>query len=253
MLVRGNKPEEEPWFVPPHVSRVTTLSPSAAVSSAFTRCQRKHVAFGGHPPYNRYSAATVPVLGVCVASSRPTSDTVIPTARAGLRLIELTEADLPAYYALVDRDREHLSRLGDHTELRDATVESATAEFRHPKSDSLRGGIWLHDTLIGRADLSLRAPSHYVLGYWLGENYTGQGNATVACQALIAYACAVLQATDIFAGVTKGNAPSEALLARLGFQPIVDRGTYTRFHLPLSGEPVRRSAPAAGRQATPSE
>jgi hypothetical protein len=43
-----------------------------------------------------------------------------------------------------------------------------------------------------------------------------------------------LGATDVYAGVTKGNAKSEALLGRLGFQVVEDRGSYTLFTLPLA-------------------
>jgi len=51
---------------------------------------------------------------------------------------------------------------------------------------------------------------------------------------LIAYGQAALVAKTIWAGVTNGNAKSEAVLARLGFQAVSDQGTYTRFNLPLT-------------------
>jgi RimJ/RimL family protein N-acetyltransferase len=68
----------------------------------------------------------------------------------------------------------------------------------------------------------------------LGGEFTGRGYATAACKALIAYGKAELGATTIYAGVTKGNVKSEALLVRLGFQAVADRGTYTRFMPPLT-------------------
>ena len=85
--------------------------------------------------------------------------------------------------------------------------------------------------MIGRVDLIPRTPGDFVLGYWLGGEFTGKGYATEACRALIAYGKAELGATNIYAGVTKGNIKSEALLGRLGFE---DRGTYTLFTLPLT-------------------
>ena len=61
-----------------------------------------------------------------------------------------------------------------------------------------------------------------------------RGYATAARKALIDYGKAELDATDVLAGVTKGNAKSEALLGRLGFRAVEDRGTYTLFALPLT-------------------
>jgi RimJ/RimL family protein N-acetyltransferase len=66
-----------------------------------------------------------------------------------------------------------------------------------------------------------------------GGEFTSKGYATAACEALIAYGKAQLGARTIYAGVTKGNAKSEALLGRLGFDAVEDRGTYTRFRLSL--------------------
>jgi RimJ/RimL family protein N-acetyltransferase len=108
------------------------------------------------------------------------------------------------------------------------------ASLHTPDDRPTQFGIWLDGQLIGRADLNPRTPGNFVLGYWLGSQFTGKGYATAACQALIAYGKAELDATNIWAGVTKGNAKSEALLARLGFHAVADQGTYTRFKLPLS-------------------
>ena len=135
---------------------------------------------------------------------------------------------------MVDRNRSHLTQRGDYSDLGAATPESATASLHERDGGNARFGIWLDDRLIGRADLCPRTPGHFVLGYWLGSEDTGKGYATMACKALIDHGKARLGATDIFAGVTKGNAKSEALLGRLGFRVVEDRGTYTLFTLPLT-------------------
>ena len=197
----------------------------------------------------------------------------IGTDIPNLQLIELTPEDADAYYDLVDRNRGHLTRHcdyqdlgeatpgsvaakltdGDFQDLGEATPGSLAAEFSNPDDRIARFGIWLDGQLIGRADLNQRTPEifilgywlggadlnqctpgNFVLGYWLGGEFTGKGYATVACKALIAYGRAELNATTIYAGVTKGNVKSEALLGRLGFRAIADRGTYTRFRLPLT-------------------
>jgi ribosomal-protein-serine acetyltransferase len=61
----------------------------------------------------------------------------------------------------------------------------------------------------------------------------------MACKALIHYGQTNLGATDIYAGVTKGNAASESLLGRLGFERVEDRDTYTLFQLALSDNDQR--------------
>ena len=92
-------------------------------------------------------------------------------------------------------------------------------------------GVWLGDALIGRVDLVGREEGNFVLGYWLDHEHTRHGYATSACHALIEYGRSDLNATDIWAGVTKGNIASEKLLERLGFERVADMGTYNRFHL----------------------
>ena len=146
----------------------------------------------------------------------------------------LAPEDAHIYYALVDRNRGHLTQHGDWTDLGEATLESVQVDLVHFEGLSTSFGIWLDGQLIGRADLNPRTHGNFVLAYWLGGEFTGKGYATAACQALIAYGKAELGATIIWAGVTKGNTKSEALLRRLGFQAVADRGTYTRYKLPLS-------------------
>jgi ribosomal-protein-serine acetyltransferase len=158
----------------------------------------------------------------------------IATDIPNLRLVALTPDDAEAYYDLIDRNRGHLTQHGDWTELGEATPESAKASLDNPDGRNAQFGIWLEERLIGRADLCPRTPGNVVLGYWLGSEFTGKGYATAACKALIAHGKAALGATTVYAGVTKGNTKSEALLGRLGFRLVEDRGDYTLFRLPLS-------------------
>ena len=165
--------------------------------------------------------------------AEPRGRTTIATAMPTLRLVTLTSADATTYYELVDRNRKHLTQHGDWTDLGEATPESVIESLHNPDGRDARFGIWLDGRLIGRADLNARTPGNVVLSYWLGHEFTGEGYATAACKALIAYGKAELGATNVYAGVTKGNTKSEALLGRLGFRAIEDRGAYTLFRLPL--------------------
>jgi ribosomal-protein-serine acetyltransferase len=159
---------------------------------------------------------------------------IIATDVSNLRLVALTPEDADAYYALVDRNRTHLTQHGDWQDLGEATPASVHADLVHLEDLDTYFGIWLDEQLIGRVDLNPRDEGNVVLAYWLGGEVTGKGYATAACRALIAYGKVALGATTIWAGVTRGNVKSEALLARLGFHAVSDQGSYPRFRLPLS-------------------
>jgi RimJ/RimL family protein N-acetyltransferase len=158
---------------------------------------------------------------------------IIPTDIPNMRLVAISPDDADVYYALVDCNRRHLTQHVDWTDLGETTPESVRESLHTPDGPTTQFGIWLDGQLIGRADLNPRTPGNFVLGYWLGSQFTGKGYAKAACKALIAYGKAELGATTIYAGVTKGNTRSEAVLSRLGFQAVADRGTYTRYMLPL--------------------
>ncbi len=115
-----------------------------------------------------------------------------------------------------------------------ATLASVREELG-AATDNLVLGIWRDRELIGRVDLIPKDLGIFVIGYWLGRDFLGRGYMTEACRALIAYAQADLGATTVYAGVTKGNRASEAVLERLGFARVTDMGSYHRFRLDLDG------------------
>jgi ribosomal-protein-serine acetyltransferase len=147
-----------------------------------------------------------------------------------LRLAPLSTDDAEAYDALLDRNREHLTRHGDYRDALTATRESVRDEL-NAATDNLALGIWLDRELTGRVDLVPKEPGIFVIGYWLGRDFLGRGYMTVACRALLAHARADLGASTVYAGVTKGNRASEAVLERLGFARVQDMGSYHRFRL----------------------
>lgn len=149
-----------------------------------------------------------------------------------LRLRELRAADAAGYHALVQRNAGHLTRLGDYQDEVAAGIDDFTAQFSVPAEVPVRFGVELDGQLVGRVDLVPVDPPRYGLGYWLAEEVTGRGLGTAAVAALLQHARG-LGATDVFAGVTHGNTPSEALLRRLGFVVVADFENYSRFHLAL--------------------
>ena len=162
-------------------------------------------------------------------------DGSIATECSTIKLTPLSVDHANEYYALVDRNRAHLTKHGDYGDMLTATLASVREELGAPR-EHLMLGIWRKRALIGRVDLIPKEPGIFVIGYWLGRDFLGQGFMTVACRALIAHAQAELGATTVYGGVTKGNRASEAVLERLGFARVADMGSYHRFRLDIAGD-----------------
>ena len=77
--------------------------------------------------------------------------------------------------------------------------------------------VFLQDTLVGGVGLSLQENGIYNLGYWVGKQYWGQGIATEASYALLAFGFDNLRQTKIQAGYFDGNDASAGVLIKLGF------------------------------------
>ncbi|WP_225257625.1 GNAT family N-acetyltransferase [Jidongwangia harbinensis] len=159
---------------------------------------------------------------------------VLATADDSLKLRELGPADAAEYYALVQRNAAHLTMLGDYHDEVASNATDVAYRLAQRTEISVRFGVYLQERLVGRVDLIPVEPPRYGLGYWLSEEVTGRGYATAAVAALLRYAGEELGATDVFAGVTRGNVRSEALLQRLGFEVVADFDSYRRFHHSLS-------------------
>jgi RimJ/RimL family protein N-acetyltransferase len=154
---------------------------------------------------------------------------LISTSNPDFVLRELTSDDERAYYALVNANRLHLTKHGDYPEMRYSTAESVKVDLKSREDKAMFAG-WFKGELAGRFDLAPKGGNAFVIGYWLGEKFTGQGLATAGCQALIDYGRKNLGLTDVWAGVTKGNDPSAAVLSRLGLEAVKDMGSHIRFH-----------------------
>lgn len=148
-------------------------------------------------------------------------------------------ADVDAYYSLVDRNRDHLTRHGDYSFAIDATPELIRDQLTEIPRETTAFGIWVGDDLAGRVDLIRHTSKRFGLGYWIGEAFTGRGVATAAIAAAIAYARDQYGATDVFAGVTHGNDRSADLLTRLGFCDVARFDNYPRFHVTLRYDGVQ--------------
>lgn len=158
----------------------------------------------------------------------------LPTATHALTLARLTRQDAGQLLRLMQANSGHLTAYGDFRDEIRASGEELAEELIANPDRHWRFGIFLGNELIGRVDLLGIEPPNYGLGYWLSENHTGKGYATESVRAVIGFASSVCRARDIYAGVTHGNAPSAALLSRLGFHPSTRFDTYTRYHLAIN-------------------
>ena len=153
----------------------------------------------------------------------------LPTTIPDIELRPLTSRDAAEYYDLVQRNISFLTQYGDYEDLIRSTLADIKASFSSPPGDALRMGIWRGEALMGRVDLNPVAPGVYVLGYWLGEEFTGHGYMTAACRALIDYARSTWTVSAFWAGVRHANQESAAVVERLGFsvyEELPDRKRY---------------------------
>lgn len=157
----------------------------------------------------------------------------LATALETVRLRELVADDAGEYHALVRASRTHLTAHGDYGEEVAASLDDVLGGFSQAPALPTRFGVLDEGRLVGRVDLVPVDPPRFGLGYWLAPHATGKGYATVSVAALLDHAAGALGATDVFAGVTHGNASSEAVLRRLGFEQVAAFDTYVRWHRSL--------------------
>ena len=155
---------------------------------------------------------------------------MIATDRAGLFLTPFSGKDAAALHALMQANRDHLTAHGDFREQLALSISELRSELEHTSAGHHRFGIFLNGELIGRIDLNAVEPPRYGLGYWLAAGATGRGYAGASLRAVCSLAESI-GATDLYAGVTHGNARSVALLERAGFSVVERFERYTRFHL----------------------
>ena len=156
------------------------------------------------------------------------------------RLLELTTTDptltlresrpeeADEYYALIVRNRFHLTQFGNYQDEGYASLSWVKRWLARP-ADGLRFGIWRSGALIGRAELALRGPSQFTLAYWLGRDHVGRGLMKQALQRLMQHGRDRFGATAFFAGVTHGNHKSVAVLRGLGYEAAIDHADHTVF------------------------
>ncbi|GGJ74455.1 GNAT family N-acetyltransferase [Virgibacillus salexigens] len=139
-----------------------------------------------------------------------------------LRLLEHRHAE--ALFILTDRSRYHLRKWLpwiDYTQTVQHTLSFIDAALKQfSANNGFQAGIWYKGELAGIIGLHTinwenRSTS---IGYWLGEQYQGNGLITQSCQPIISYCFQHLQLNRIEIRVATENKKSAAIPERLGFQ-----------------------------------
>lgn len=141
---------------------------------------------------------------------------MIRTGRLLLRPYELADAE--ALVALLDdwEVARWLARV-PHPYRR----EDAEAFLEISKTEDRRAFAITRDgALVGGIGLGRRADGAVELGYWIGRRFHRQGYAEEAARGLLAFAFETLGETRIVVSALPDNAPSLALIAKLGFRPL---------------------------------
>ena len=139
-----------------------------------------------------------------------------------LVLKQYTPEDADEAFALIDRNRGHLSQFDDETATKYPTLDSFRESIVSPKNPKrLRFAIRNKDgVLVGSINIT---PDENNLqrgevGYYLGDEFQKKGYTKQAVELLTDYAFGHLGYQSLYGEVTEGNDVSIKVLERAGYQ-----------------------------------
>lgn len=143
---------------------------------------------------------------------------IIPV-EPGLELRQYVKDDAPAIFALIDRNRAHLSQHGDITAKKYDTLESVRDSIVPPEhAVRIRMGGWRGDTFVGTVNITpIGDYGTAEIGGLLGEIFQGTGLATKAARAIENWAFNYTNIRKLFAKIQYGNTRSMQVVERLGY------------------------------------
>lgn len=154
--------------------------------------------------------------------SKPNPGTIEIRATDGsLTLRQYTIKDAREAFALIDRNREHLSQFGDTTAAKYPTLKSFEDSIKHPENPKrIRFGVWNNrGVIVGTINLTPDSdnPKRGEIGFYLGKEFQGKGYMTKAVRLLTDYAFDSLGYEEVWGKVTVGNLASVGVLERNGY------------------------------------
>jgi len=139
-----------------------------------------------------------------------------------IKLIRLRPQDAHIMFALIDRNREHLSQFGESTALKypaEDVVYESIIDSANPFR--LRFGIWTSQNFVGSINITPdNGSSKAETGYYLGKEFTGKGYTIRSLNRIVQYAFNDMQLLEVYARVNKENTASKKVLERAGFRQV---------------------------------
>ena len=144
-------------------------------------------------------------------------------AHDSLEIRILQEKDAGAFFEVLEKNRARLKQWVPWLDLvatsQDATLFIQNALAGMEKNAEVTLGIWLQDQFIGTVGINnwnaLNRTA--LLGYWISEEFEGQGIATQCCRTFCQYCFEHLGINRIELKCACHNVRSEAIAKRLGF------------------------------------
>ncbi|MFZ1977170.1 MAG: GNAT family protein [Bacteroidota bacterium] len=140
-----------------------------------------------------------------------------------LHLKLLEQSDAPELFALIDANRDHLRQwlpwIDANASINESISFIQSAELQQKENLSFQCGIYHHNTLAGvigfhRIDWINRIAE---IGYWLGDEFQGNGIMTKSCLTLVNYAFLNFGLNRVQIRCASKNYRSQAVVKRLGF------------------------------------
>ena len=101
------------------------------------------------------------------------------------------------------------------------SINDANYWIKKTQEDEFSFNIYLKNNLIGGISLSKKlGDTKWELGYWIGEEYWGNGYAIEACENLIQYFFTNTSNHQIYASHMKDNIKSKKIILTLGFKEV---------------------------------
>jgi len=108
------------------------------------------------------------------------------------------------------------------------TLNDAETWLDIASKEQLALNIYLKSILIGGITIDKRTTNNSpVLGYWIGEEYWGNGYAIEACNSLISYFFSNHSGNILYASHMLKNEKSKKILLNLGFQKVSEGNVFS--------------------------